>query len=51
MLRLGLVRREAMMQYHAGIESGLHRYPSIDADALRAAVERLFGSAHREPRS
>jgi hypothetical protein len=47
MLRLGLIDKEAMVRYHASVESRLHRYPSIDADTLRAAIERLFATGLR----
>ncbi|MGH7572270.1 MAG: DUF6036 family nucleotidyltransferase [Gemmatimonadota bacterium] len=43
MLRLGLIEPEAMLRYHDRVASDLHRYPSLDAEALRKAVESLFG--------
>ncbi|MGH7587674.1 MAG: DUF6036 family nucleotidyltransferase [Gemmatimonadota bacterium] len=42
MLRLGLIESQEMLRYHARVAPLLHRYPSLDPDALREAVERLF---------
>jgi hypothetical protein len=44
MLRLGLIEPASMLRYHEAVAPDLHRYPSIDPEALRKAVKRLFGS-------
>lgn len=42
MLTAGLVERDKLRELFLQIEPGLIRYPSIDAKAFRAAVERLL---------
>jgi hypothetical protein len=44
MLGLGLIQPEAMLRYHERVATELHRYPAIEAEALRSAVESLFGT-------
>ena len=42
MIKTGLVKRDRLRELFAQIESGLIRFPAIDAKAFRASVERML---------
>jgi len=43
MIRRGLVDRKKLMELFEAIEPRLYRYPAIDPDTFRSAVERVCG--------
>jgi hypothetical protein len=43
MIRRGLVDRKKAVAYFTEIEPRLYRYPALDAQTFRTAVERAFG--------
>ncbi len=44
MLRLGLIKPDAMLRYYERVVPELYRYPAIDEATLRRAVEDLIAS-------